>query len=410
MPSQLRILAVIGAVIAVFGQTENSFAINGACCLPDGSCQETTTFNCSMTLGGTFQGFFTSCTPNPCGPCCDECTCTVNGAGPCASGGGTFIGPTGADCSPVLCYGTACGSSANTDCTNPDTCWINGVCQANNDLGGCTSDGYPCTADFCSAGNCVHVGAAGDYCPADLNGDCVTNAADLALLLGAWSNQPTNSPADLNGDDLVNAADLAILLGSWGDCPFEWQPGDVITYPQEMWGANPAAGGPAALLFVNYISVYTSTFGVMQVGIPGAAGFSMSFTNVNSVLTYLPAGGAAGPLTSDLGNPSSSVSGVFGGQVLALRLNIDFSDAGLTLGGLGIPFGDLRMCGVTDTTAYNGMTVRQILGALNTALGGGAAPYPYSVLSGLTGNLNNAFGAGFPTTFAQDHLAIGACP
>lgn len=49
--------------------------------------------------------------------------------------------------------------------------------------------------------------------PADLNGDTHVNAADLAILLGAWG---TNNPAaDLNGDGVVGGADLATLLGAW---------------------------------------------------------------------------------------------------------------------------------------------------------------------------------------------------
>ncbi|MFM7051113.1 MAG: hypothetical protein ACKOYN_03140 [Planctomycetota bacterium] len=51
-------------------------------------------------------------------------------------------------------------------------------------------------------------------CPTDLNADGVTNAADLAVLLGAWG-----SPGgDLNADGTTNASDLAILLGGWGPC------------------------------------------------------------------------------------------------------------------------------------------------------------------------------------------------
>ncbi len=48
--------------------------------------------------------------------------------------------------------------------------------------------------------------------PADLNHDGVVDAADLAILLGAWGTPG----ADLNGDGTTDAADLAILLGSWG--------------------------------------------------------------------------------------------------------------------------------------------------------------------------------------------------
>lgn len=55
-------------------------------------------------------------------------------------------------------------------------------------------------------------------CAADLNDDGGVNAADLALLLGAWGPNP-GGVADLNGDDQVNAADLALLLGAWGPCP-----------------------------------------------------------------------------------------------------------------------------------------------------------------------------------------------
>ena len=51
-------------------------------------------------------------------------------------------------------------------------------------------------------------------CPADLNGSGTVDAADLALLLGAWG-----TPAfDLTGDKTTDASDLAILLGGWGNC------------------------------------------------------------------------------------------------------------------------------------------------------------------------------------------------
>ncbi len=46
----------------------------------------------------------------------------------------------------------------------------------------------------------------------DLNGDGHVNAADLAILLGAWGG---GGIADLNGDSVVGAADLALLLGAW---------------------------------------------------------------------------------------------------------------------------------------------------------------------------------------------------
>jgi hypothetical protein len=51
---------------------------------------------------------------------------------------------------------------------------------------------------------------------ADLNHDNSVNAADLAILLGAWGPcGPSCCLADLNLDGQVNAADLALLLGAW---------------------------------------------------------------------------------------------------------------------------------------------------------------------------------------------------
>lgn len=53
--------------------------------------------------------------------------------------------------------------------------------------------------------------------PADLDGDGIVGAGDLALMLGNWG--PCESMpciGDLDGDGAVGATDLALLLGSWG--------------------------------------------------------------------------------------------------------------------------------------------------------------------------------------------------
>ncbi|MFM1804152.1 MAG: hypothetical protein RL136_1031 [Planctomycetota bacterium] len=54
-------------------------------------------------------------------------------------------------------------------------------------------------------------------CPADLNGDGVVGAGDLAEVLNNWGG--SNATTDLNGDGVTDAADLSSLLNSWGSCP-----------------------------------------------------------------------------------------------------------------------------------------------------------------------------------------------
>jgi hypothetical protein len=58
----------------------------------------------------------------------------------------------------------------------------------------------------------AHLGAVN--CSSDLNGDGVTDGADLGLLLGAWGTDG----ADLTGEGATDGADLGILLGAWGPC------------------------------------------------------------------------------------------------------------------------------------------------------------------------------------------------
>ncbi|MDZ4832024.1 MAG: hypothetical protein SGJ09_17745 [Phycisphaerae bacterium] len=54
-------------------------------------------------------------------------------------------------------------------------------------------------------------------CLADQNADSMVDAADLAVLLGAWGT--SGDLGDINQDAIVNAADLALLLDAWGRCP-----------------------------------------------------------------------------------------------------------------------------------------------------------------------------------------------
>jgi len=59
------------------------------------------------------------------------------------------------------------------------------------------------------------IGPPSSPCPADLNGDGLVNASDLATLLGAWGGKA----GDLDGDGTTGASDLAAILNAWGACP-----------------------------------------------------------------------------------------------------------------------------------------------------------------------------------------------
>ena len=170
------------------------------------------------------------------------------------------------------------------------------------------------------------------------------------------------------------------------------------SYTQGGWGATPQGNNPARLLSNNFGVAFPSG---IEVGIPGVGGFSMKFTTALGVQNYLPAGGTPNALTGDpsADNPQSSSAGVFGGQVLALRINVGMSDAGKTTAG----YGDLKYIGAG---CLSGKTVRQILAASENALGGGAPPVcPISELNGLATRLNEAFDNCRTTDWALANLS-----
>jgi hypothetical protein len=190
--------------------------------------------------------------------------------------------------------------------------------------------------------------------------------------------------------------------------PCGWADGDVITHTQVAWGDPTSTAG--ILLYGQYDYLYFGTGGVLEVGVLGAAGFSLAFTSATGVLGYLPAIGNVGALNADLVDPGTSASGAFGGEVVALRLNIDFAAAGHTVGNSGLLLSELTMCGFASNPALNGMGVSDFLAILNAALGGGPAPYTIAVLHLIAEQVNAAFNDGTPSLFAQQHLFNGACP
>jgi hypothetical protein len=179
-------------------------------------------------------------------------------------------------------------------------------------------------------------------------------------------------------------------------------PGQEITYGQSEWGS---ISGTAQNLLVNdYNVVYASTGGIFIIG--ETSTYYALFDSGPALHAYLPQTGTIGVLSSIYVDPIITTSGPFGGDVAALKLNIDFSDAGITLGSSGIPIGNLLLTALMGTSALlDGLTVRQYLGDANTCLGGGACVLGVSDMDLIAFSLNASFDSGVPDQFAQDHLA-----
>lgn len=247
-------------------------------------------------------------------------------------------------------------------------------------------------------------GTASATFDAGAHGGTITNCAQLT---GAGTTTTFDGYTFPNGDGVsATACDTETVPppcvhGTTG-CP--WQNGDETSYTQVSWPDNPTA---SALLAANYGSVYAA---VSDVFVIGTGGFSLSFGDATHLLAFLPQAGTPGPLTESQTNPGSSEAGLFGGDVAALKLDVDFSDAGLLANTVGVSFGDLHLCSLVDTPDLNGSTVRQLLDIANGWLGGNTGPDTLAAVDTLVENVNIAFDGGTVTPFAQAHLVNGTCP
>lgn len=232
-------------------------------------------------------------------------------------------------------------------------------------------------------------------------GNSVTLTATAGFALYQWSNGATTpsitvSPTTATTYKVTVAnANGCSASASWSVATKDCLVG-LCSYTQGGWGATPNGNNPAMRLATNFGLVFPTG---VEVGIAGTSGYSMLFTTATGVMNYLPAGGPARALNSDATNPLTSNAGVFGGQVLALKINVAMSDKLANPAG----YGDLIY---TGTGSLNGKKVREILTAMETALGGGALPSGYNIagLNTLATNLNEALDNCTATTWALANL------
>jgi hypothetical protein len=177
--------------------------------------------------------------------------------------------------------------------------------------------------------------------------------------------------------------------------------GQFTTHGQSHWNIIPTARN---VLDDNLAVVYASQGARLVVG--DTANFELLFSSPLAVENYLPALGNPGILTTSLLDPTLSGSGVFGGDVVALTLDVDSSAGGLLAHPAGISFGDLYLTGYdgTSVAGLDGKTVSQLLAIDNRALGDGISDFSIDDLNLVSNPLGAAFTDGQITNFSCDHL------
>jgi hypothetical protein len=115
-------LAIVGIVFVLLAApvSANPQPVVGACCMPYGECQVLDAYACTQA-GGTYQGDWTVCDPNPCSPghfaCCfPDGNCIIMTSPPlCESQGGVLH-------QNEFCYPDVCPPAGAC-------CFTNGSCE-----------------------------------------------------------------------------------------------------------------------------------------------------------------------------------------------------------------------------------------------------------------------------------------
>jgi hypothetical protein len=158
-----------------------------------------------------------------------------------------------------------------------------------------------------------------------------------------------------------------------------------VTYTTGGWGAPPGGNNAGQLLADHFVQLYGTNLTI------GGTPYYVKYTSAHAIEIYLPDGGTAKMLTQSYTNPTTTTAGKFAGSVLALRLAVDFSNAGITPSG----FGALK---VAPGKPLAGKTVVQVLAIANSVLAGNSSALPAGMtvtgMDGLVTSMNMNFDNG----------------
>lgn len=116
------------------------------------------------------------------------------------------VGDNGYQSNQFLPSDTAATTFGNLACTPTD--WAN-----------ITGDQFVCYT--LGGGGCSNPGGSGNFCTADVSGNCLIDIGDLALMLSAFGTHPGdctyNPAADIAPPAGIDITDLAALLSQFGD-------------------------------------------------------------------------------------------------------------------------------------------------------------------------------------------------
>jgi hypothetical protein len=158
--------------------------------------------------------------------------------------------------------------------------------------------------------------------------------------------------------------------------------GDFRTQTQGGWGATPNGNNPGAFLHSNFDLIFPNG---LQIGCQD--NYSLTFTNAQAITNFLPQGGVPRSLNNSSLNPTSNLKNVLAGQLVALKLSIEFDS---NIPEFGNSTFELRNL-IIASGPFQGWTVERIFNEANLFLGGCQSNYSASELNAAITSINENF-------------------
>jgi hypothetical protein len=217
----------------------------------------------------------------------------------------------------------------------------------------------------------------------------VVDAASAALV-GFVATPTTAAGSTLANDSNGSPATVSLATNYASNLTIDFgynrpPPKCFTTYTMGGWGAEPSGSNPGTLLLQKFTQVYPT-------GLLIGGKYTIKFTSQLGIQNFLPTGSTPRGLTKSYINPTTDL-GTLAGQVNALRLNVDFSNAGILPTGL--------KAAVFKTGPFAGKTVGYVLSFAESILGGGSLPkgMSYSTIADACGLVNENYNEGINSGF-----------
>ncbi len=158
--------------------------------------------------------------------------------------------------------------------------------------------------------------------------------------------------------------------------------GGFRTQTQGGWGATPHGNNPGSYLHNHFTNAFPT-------GLIVGCTYKLTLTSAQAVTDYLPGGGSAAILKSNITNPINLKNNL-ASQLVTLTLSVQFDASDPNFSGSSLLLGNL----IVGSGPFKGMAIKDVLTEANNVLGGCPSNYTAAQLVSVLTAINENFDDG----------------